>query len=241
MIKINTAIFLCIAAGSAFAQLDLMNKEKNKEYSNVYSDTIVDSTYGITIYEKFNILTDSEESKRMCGKNPCYGIVKDYYTTDTLLHRGNYSVGKLQGYRNYYPTGVLEREIKFVNVYSAKLKLYYPSGNLKSEIHFNEKNPITWIDYFDNGNIDYEEYYNNTYSRLNKKASYYENGTIQEEQILIKKSKLIYSYKTYYENGQVKSEGEMRFMKDIEDYRRLGTWKHYNADGSLNKEEKFNY
>ena len=215
-----TFVFLAISSLS-FGQLDLMNKERNKAY------------------DKYNILV--EDSTRYCGKNPCYGIVKDYYPTDTLLHRGNYSEGKLQGYRNYYPTGVLEREIKFVNVYSAKLKLFFPSGSIKSEIHYNETNPITWIDYFENGNIDYEEYYNRNYTALKKKASYYESGKPQEEQVLVKKSKLIYSYKTYYKNGQIQSKGEMRFIKNIEDYRKLGVWKHYTETGKLEKEEKFNY
>ena len=33
----------------------------------------------------------------------------------------------------------------------------------------------------------------------------------------------------------------MRFMKNIEDYRKLGTWKHYNPKGQVEKEDVFNY
>lgn len=238
---LNLKIFAIglFATNCTFGQLDLKRAEKNKAYSITFQDSIVDPTYGITYYEKYNILI--ADSSRRCGRNPCYGLVQDYYPTDTILHKGTYSEGKLQSYQNFYPTGILEREIKFVNVYSAKLKLYYPSGVIKSEIHYNETNPIKWVDYFENGNIDYEEYYNRTYTRLNKKASYYNSGKLLDEQLLIKKSKLIYSFKEFYEDGVLKTEGEMRYMKDIGDYRKLGTWTHYKSNGSLDKEELFNY
>ena len=236
-LKISAATLLISCA--SFSQLDLMNKERNKVYSIIYSDSIIDPTYGITQYEKYNILI--ADSTRYCGRNPCYGIVKDYYKTDTLLHRGKYSEGKLQGYRNYYPTGVLEREIRFVNIYTSKPKLYYPSGNIKSEILYYNSNPIKWVDYFDNGKIEYEEHYNKKYSILIKEVSYFHSGQIEEEKLLIKKSKSIYSFKTFYNNGQIKSEGEMRYLKNLKDYRKTGTWLNYNPKGVLTKEEKLNY
>jgi antitoxin component YwqK of YwqJK toxin-antitoxin module len=228
-------IILCISSNAQ--KLDLQNRERNKPYAYKLNESIVDSTYGVVLYEKFNPLVG--DSVRYCGKNPCYGIVEDYYTNDSLLHKGTYSEGKLQSYKNYYPTGKLEREIRFVNIYSAKMKLYYPNGNIKSVIEYLDANPIKWTDYFENGNIDYEEEYDRKYEYYVKRVSYYENGIKKDEEILTKKAKLLYKHKTYYENGKVKTEGEKRYRKDINDYRKIGTWKHYNQDGSLQKEEVF--
>ena len=50
------------------------------------------------------------------------------------------------------------------------------------------------------------------------------------------------------ENNQIQLEDYIEnckdilsFIKNIEDYRKLGVWKHYTVSGKLEKEEKFNY
>ena len=228
-------IILCISSNAQ--KLDLQNKERNKPYGYKLSESIVDSTYGVFIYEKFNPLVG--DSVRYCGKNPCYGIVEDYYTNDSLLHRGTYSEGKLQSYKNYYPSGKIEREIRMVNIYSAKLKLYYVNGNIKSVVEYLNTNPIKWTDYFENGNVDYEEEYDRKYKHIIKKITYYEDGKIEQEERLIKKGKQLYSYKSYYPNGNKKLEGTKSYRTELADYRKIGVWKHYNEDGTLLKEERF--
>lgn len=238
MNKFIITITTLLLSVTCFSQkLDLQNKERNKPYGLKLNESIVDSTYGVVFYEKFNPLVG--DSVRYCGKNPCYGIVEDYYTNDSLLHRGTYSEGKLQSYKNYYPSGKIEREIRMVNIYSAKLKLYYDNGNIKSVVEYLNSNPIKWTDYFENGNIDYEEEYDRKYKHIIKKISYYEDGKIEEELRLVKKGKQLYSYKNHYPNGKLKLEGIKSYRTELADYRKIGVWKHYSEDGTLIKEEKF--
>jgi antitoxin component YwqK of YwqJK toxin-antitoxin module len=238
MTKVLTLLLACFISTHAISQkLDLQNRERNKAYSYRLPESIVDSTYGVMLYEKFNPLVS--DSVRYCGKNPCFGIVEDYYTNDSLLHKATYSEGKLQSYKNYFPNGILEREIKMVNIYSAKMRIFYPSGKIKSSMEFINSNPIKWTDYYENGNIDYEEEYDRKYKYVLKKVSYQENGNIIEEERLIKKGKQLYTYKSYRPNGKIKLDGVKSYRTDLADYRKIGVWKHYNEDGVLIKEEKF--
>ena len=46
---------------------------------------------------------------------------------------------------------------------------------------------------------------------------------------------MLFEKKEYYENGNVKKEGELTF--NMFDYKKIGTWKVYNKQGKLIKEE----
>lgn len=219
-------VFACFNAQNVNAQ----KSDKNSAYSLNYHDSIIDTRYGITIYEQYNPLEDNK--KRACGESLCFGKVEDYYLNDSILHKGYYVAGVLQSYTNYYPNGVIERDAKYVSGTSSKVILNYPSGVVKSQILYINGEPYSWMDYYSNGEIEFEELYNKTYTKLLKRISYRNDGSVSDEQILINKSKSIYSYKEYYENGKIKIDGEKLYSKENDAFTKSSKWIEYNEDGS---------
>jgi len=236
MIKIlfSTIFFISLSI-VGFSQ---QNLEKQIIKPPTYDESIVDSIYGITLYEPLNISLkgDSVRMKRGYAVN---GWIEDFYTNGKMLHRGYYIEGQLKIYKNFYPNGNLEREFANIDNFRSKLTLYYPDGSLKSQVKYMEGYPKLWIDYFPNGKMEYyEEYHRNLIYHIAKRT-YYDNEQAASLMELTHKKKLTYSLNEYYKNGGVKLKGYLVYSKKSYDYKPTGTWIYYNTDGSESKEEKY--
>lgn len=207
--------------------------------SNLYSvKDIVDSTYGIIFYEKYNPQVGGEDIRMDDYAKPCISTVIDYYDDGSILHKGSYVNGTLITYKNFYPDGKLERRFKGLAGGRYQLETYYPSGTLRSKIIYFRKDAISWNEYYSNGQIEFSEKYNSRFLLLYRR-SFGEDGKTQTTFELISKRNNTYSHKEYYENGALKEEGGMVFSDDVVDFKREGTWKIYDEAGKLVRLEEY--
>ena len=217
-----------------FGQFDFENQITKNEYTN----EIVDSIYGITIYEPMNMYLNSDSSRIEEGY-AINGWKEDYYKEGQILHKGYYIDGQLKVYKNYYPNGKIERSFKAIDTFRSKATLYYSSGLIKSKVTYSNDFAEEWIDYYKNGNISYHEKFNRDKVSHEIKAEYFKNGNKKEELIVNNKKKKIYDIIEYYENGEIKSKGQLKFDNGIFDYTKYGNWIEFDQNGKSIKKEQF--
>ncbi len=205
---------------------------------HIYPESIVDSVYGITMYENL-VAALGGDSIRKNGTYACQGWFEDAYENGKTLHKGYYTDGQLMSYKNYYPDGKLEREFNSVDALLGEAKIYYDSGNLKSHVKYNGGTPAKWTDYFESGKMQYEEKMNRGMDYYEYQRYYFEWGSPQKLVELTDKKKLEFSVIEYYANGVVKIKGMKIFLKDSNSYYDHGEWKTYDESGALIKTEKF--
>jgi antitoxin component YwqK of YwqJK toxin-antitoxin module len=219
----------------------VLNAQNNltdpKLYHDVYTpENVIDSIYGITMYEKLNQRL-SGDSTRNCNGYACSGFITDYYSDGTtILHKGFYEEGQLKIYKNFYPDGTVERNFKVIDLKKSKMVLYYPNGNTKSEVIYIDKEPLIWKDYYKNGNLEFEEEKHKSFLYHIKKATYFEDGKPENVLELVDKKKLIYDQTTYYPNGNIKEKGQVQFNKATFDYLKINSWTVYDETGKPIKE-----
>lgn len=204
----------------------------------VYTKDIVDSEYGILLYEPLNMVL-SGDSVRMENGYVVQNWVEDYYDNGQLLHRGYYIDGQLKVYKNYFPDGTLERSFVNVDGYRAKVSIYYPNGTVKSEVDYNEGAAMVWTDFYDNGNIEYFEEYHKSMMYHIAKRSYYKSGQAESLFEMTDKKKLDYSQNEFYESGTKKLAGTLKYDKDAYDYFKTGKWFYFNEAGKPIKDEEY--
>ncbi len=202
-------------------------------------EAVVDSKYGITMYEPLNMMLGNDSIRNDKNGYAANGFIEDYYTTGQLLHKGFYVDGQLKVYKNYYPNGNLERSFRMVDIKKSKMTLYYKDGTIKSDIIYDESEALKWQDFYPNGVLEYIEEYHKSFQYYLKKANYFEDGTPENVLVLTSKKKLIFSQKYYYKNGQVKEEGEIKYNKATFDYEKIGTWTFYDETGKPTKQQKY--
>jgi len=203
-----------------------------------YDASIIDSTYGITLYEKLNKSLGGDSIRNNNGY-ACTGWFEDFYYNGKLLHKGYYQEGQLKNYRNFFPNGQMERQFKAVDDYKSNMKIYYPTGTLKSEVDYDEGNPLKWTDYYKDGKVELTEEFNKKGEYYIYRKTFYRDGKPETELTLTNPKKKIYSSKTFYENGQLKEEGEMLYSPDALDYVKNGHWKVYNESGKLTFDQTY--
>jgi antitoxin component YwqK of YwqJK toxin-antitoxin module len=232
-------ILFLLFSSELFAQSKLLEKFTPTSANNKkYDRSIIDSTYGITMYEKLNVVLGGD-STRNCNGYGCNGWVEDYYTTGQLLHKGYYQQGQLKTYKNFYPNGQLERSFKAIDDYRSSLKVYYENGQPKSDVVYDDQNVIMWTDYYSNGQIEFVENYNRSGEVYISKKSFYENGKPETLLELVSSKKMLYSSKEYHSNGNVREEGSVVYNPDMLDYQKIGTWKIYKEDGNPKGEQTY--
>lgn len=233
------ATLLILASVASISLVAQNNFKKQLPEQIKYTASIVDETFGITIYEKLNMVLGGD-SVRKEGGYVVQNWKEDFYENGQMLHRGFYIDGQLKVYKNYYPDGQLERDFVNVDGYRSKCTLYYPNGKIKSQVTYNEGAPLVWSDYFDNGNIQYYEEYDKKMLFHVAKRSYYKNGQAESLMELIDKKKLTYSQNEFYETGTKRVVGSLRYDMDIFDYYKTGKWIYFGNTGTPTKEELYN-
>lgn len=202
---------------------------------------VVDSVYGIRMYDKLNFQTGGDSIRNNKKGYACQGWVQDLYESGKVLHKGYYEDGQLKIYKNFYESGIVERNFKMTDLNKSSLQLFYPDGKLKSDNIYMNGSLLSATDYYHNGQIEYTMENVKTMEYLILRKSYSEDGKPQEIFELVNVKKNIYSQKEYFENGNIKSEGQLKFNPYKVDYIKDGIWKIYKEAGGLAKEEKWVY
>ncbi len=226
---------LVLVGFSGLAQSDF---DKQLPEKPIYTADIVDSVYGIMLYEPLNMVL-AGDSVRMESGYAAQNWIEDYYEDGTLLHKGYYIDGQLKVYKNYYPDGTLERNFVNVDGYRSRVTLYYPNGNIKSEVTYKDGYAQQWTDYFKNGNIEYYEEYHKSMLYHIAKRSYYKSGQAESLFELVHKKKLNYTQNDFYSSGKKRVAGTLRYDEGAYDYFRTGKWLYFNEGGNPLKEEVY--
>ncbi|MGZ3865244.1 MAG: hypothetical protein ACXVC6_02345 [Bacteroidia bacterium] len=200
---------------------------------------VVDSTYGITMYEKLTPLLGGDSVRYDKKGYNIQGWWEDYYTSGKLLHRGFYVDGQLRAYKNYYESGQLERIYRVTDNKRCELMLYYFDGKIKSEVYYYDTYVNKQTDYFPNGNVDMQEESHGDNDYLVKRNSFYPNGYALIVFELIDKKKKLYMHKEFYETGKIKEEGNLKYYEPKMDYVKEGEWKYYDESTKLVKTETY--
>lgn len=234
---ITLLILICSVAG-LFAQNDLTDVSL---YHNTYEPSqVIDPTYGIQMYEPLNMMLGNDSTRNDNNGYAANGFLEDYYKSGKLLHKGFYVEGQLKIYKNYYPSGNVERNFRMVDLKKSKMTLFYDKEDaIKSDAVYIENEALKWTDYYQNGNIEFEEEYHKSFQYYVKKANYYENGKPENVLELVDKKKLIYTQSYYYDNGNLKEQGSVKYNKAMFDYERIGVWKLFDKNGSVTKQQKY--
>ena len=235
-LRMKSIILLSVFLISAvsYAQIDL---ESQIPKEKTYDKSIIDATYGIQLYEPLNMALEGD-SVRMENGYVVNNWKEDFYDDGTLLHRGYYIDGQLKVYKNYYPSGQVEREFKNIDGFRSLQKKFYADGTLKSEVKYMEGSALLWVDYYANGNMEFYEEFHKSFLYHNAKRSYYETG--QEETVLKRVKKLNFTQNDFYNNGKTKQEGTLSYDLNAYDYYKTGKWTYYNKQGKATKEETYN-
>lgn len=199
---------------------------------------VIDPMYGIQGYESMVASIDGD-SVRTCEGKPCAGHIEDYYNTGQVLHKGFYVNGQLQNFKNFFPSGQMERKFGIIDENHGKLQVFYESGAKKSEVKYAYGNVKEWVDYYENGNVEYEERFDKNFEFVIFRDSYYENGNPQTTMKFENKKDHTYFKKEYHEDGTMAAEGLIHFFALIGDYRKIDEWKVYDPKGKHIKTEAY--
>ena len=218
-------------------------------WSLAQPDLILESdTYGMVLleeddpnpemngYEEFNP-TMGGNRLRQCAQWPCNGWVQDIYPDGDLKHRGLYAEGALVIYRNYYPNGRLEREFRQQDVIKSVLRTYHPNGVLRSETRFANGAVLKYEDHYSDGSLRYVEQRHRSRPYYLRMDLFAPTGDPLSLLRLVDRKRVEFEMKEYYPGGLLRSEGRARYDRQLMDTRKVGTWRHYERDGSLQREE----
>ncbi len=187
-------------------------------------------------YEEYNA-TMGGTKLRQCGERPCNGWVMDLYPDGVLKHRGLYGDGALVIYRNYYPNGQLEREFKQQDVIRSVLRTYHSNGVLRSETRLAQGAVLKYEDHYSDGSLRYVEERHRREPYYLRMDLFAPSGEPLSVLRLVDRKRVEFEMKEYYPGGSLQSEGRARYDRRLMDTRKVGTWRHYEPDGSLQREE----
>lgn len=208
---------------------------KDKAYN---PEEIIDSVYGIELYEDLNFRLGGD-SVRKCGDYACRAWVEDKYKNGEVLHKGYYVDGQLKIYKNFYPDGTIEREFKITSKLKSQLIKYYPNGEVKSEVLYYGEAPMEWTDYYRNGQLKYYEKYDDGRNYHLEREAFHKDGTPKEEFELVDEEEMRFVEKKYHENGELKHRGEWTYDEDIFDLKKEGEWKYFDKNGDPQRTETY--
>lgn len=188
-------------------------------------------------YAEFNP-TMGGTKLRQCGVRLCNGWVMDIYPDGVLKHRGLYADGALVRYRNYHSNGQLERDFKQLDMNKSILRTYHSNGTVRSVTHFWDRAVLKYVDHYSDGTLRYAEERHKSEPYYLRMDFFAPNGDPLRLHRLVHRKRIEFEMKAYYPGGGLQSEGRARYDPQLMDTRKVGTWRHYGADGALQREEE---
>jgi antitoxin component YwqK of YwqJK toxin-antitoxin module len=210
----------------------------NADEHYVMGDAGEDPSPELHAYEEMNKALGGD-SVRHCGGHPCIGWVEDRYPDGTLKHRGNYENGQLLIYKNYHPSGALERDFRSIDAVKSILRTYHPNGNLRSEARYADGVVTSYQDNYVNGQLRYAEERDRRESYFIRMDLFTATGEPVSLFQLVDRKLLEFELKEYHPGGVLRSTGRARYDRSRMDTQRIGVWRHYDVAGSLVKEEHY--
>lgn len=189
-------------------------------------------------YDRLNAQVGGD-SLRICPGGPCSGWVEDRYPDGTLRHRGSYADGRLLVYRNYFPDGALEREFKQQDAIKSVMRTYHRNAKLRSETRYANGSSFAYSDYYMDGKLRYTEERHRKEPYYLRMDLYSSRGEPISLLRLVDRKKVEFELKEYFPGGSLRSEGRARYDPRRMDSQRVGTWRHYTPDGSVEREEDY--
>lgn len=223
-------VLLFLFFTSAYAQL--------KHGDTVNFVSVYDSAYGIAIYDPLNFNIGGDSTRSDSKGYATQGWLQDYYKTGQVLHKGYYIDGQLKAYKNFFPSGQVEREFKMTDLTKSAMIIFYQDGKPKSIVVYSSSSVQKEEDYYPSGQLEYIEEYDRKCEYYIQRKFYNKEGKPTSVLEITDPKKKNYSSKEYYDNGSIKEEGQVIYNSQLGDYQKNGKWKFYHENGIL-KEEKF--
>jgi len=227
---------LLMFAGHSFAQDDVALLRQD-EYTMPEVDG-EDTDPELNRYDLFNTLLGGD-SLRTCNGFPCSGWVEDRYPDGSLKHRGMYADGQLVVYRNYHPNGTLERDFKALDAVKCQMRTYHANSQLKSEARYANGLVFLYEDHYTNGALRYAEERHRKEPYFIRMDLYSPKGEPISLLRLVDRKRVKFELTDYHPGGSLRSTGHAQYDQRRMDTRRIGTWKHYFPDGTLEREEDY--
>lgn len=212
--------------------------QKELEAEKIDPATVLDPEYGVMVYNRFAPSLGGD-SVRMCQGYACQGYIEDFYTNGQLLHKGYYTNGVANFFKNYYPNGQLERDFRAIDVFRGKLATYYEDGKKRTEGVYREGSTLKYEEYFPNGQMFYIEEFDKKQEYFIQNITYKEDGKVQSSLILENPKKLQFVKSEFHPNGNIKEKGTLVYSRTMMDYIKTGTWVVYDETGKKSKEIRF--
>ena len=235
------SIIFLFFIGSHFVGLTQSFSNQVPKVKQYTAQEIVDSEYGIIIYNKLVPMMGGDSMRYTKDGYNCQSWQEDYYANGKLLHKGFYLDGYIKVFKNYYENGQIERSYTSSDLKRGKLEIFYEDGKVRSTINYYDGLPQNQYDFYKNGSPQYIEENDKNVEFVYKRNSFYENGFPLSMFELIDKKEKTYIKREFYENGKIKEEGNMIFKKELRDYQKHNKWSYYDEKGNLIKTEMYEY
>lgn len=227
-------LFACTLPYWSQAQSDLILEHDTHSMNLLEEEDPSPEMHG---YAEFNH-TMGGTKLRQCGERPCNGRVTDIYPDGILKHRGLYADGVLVSYRNYHSNGQLEREFKQQDLNKSMLRTYYSNGTGRSVTRFSDRVVLKYEDHYSDGRLRYAEERHRSEPYYLRMDLFAPSGDPLSLLRLVDRKRIEFEMKEYYPGGGLQSEGRARYDPRLMHTRKVGTWRHYDPDGSLLREEE---
>lgn len=189
-------------------------------------------------FDRYNHWVGGEEV-RLCEGRPCNGWQEDRYADGTLQHRGLYAEGRLQVYKNYHPTGEMERDFKLLDANRSVLRTYDVNGGLRSEARYVNGVMRSYEDRYPNGSVRFIERRHPKEPYYIKMDLYAADGKPISILRLSDRRRLLFELLEYHPDGTLKSEGRARYDQGRQGSVRIGTWRYFDLEGNVEREEEY--
>lgn len=227
---------LCLLSNNLRAQHDRSLLSHDEHF--VIGDMGDDPSPDLHAYEVMNALLGGD-SVRLCGGHPCVGWVEDQYPGGGLKHRGYYDRGQLTIYKNYHPSGTMEREFRSMDAVKSVLRTYHANGRLRSETRFADGRSFFYQDHYVDGTLRYAEERHRTEPYFLRMDLFAADGHPISTLQLADTKRVEFVQREFHPGGALRSEGRARYDRSRRDTQRIGTWTYFDRAGVVVRHEDY--
>ncbi len=232
---------LCLCASSLFtleAQGQPSEEPLFAEELFDIPDSLLGTSTPIDAYDALNQALGGD-SVRVCDGRPCTGKVEDHYPDGVLEHRGYYQDGRLLVYKNFWPSGALEREYQVVSNTRSSLTTYHPNGQLRTVAVYVKGDQRSYAEHYVNGQLRYAEERHTDLPVYTRMDLFAPDGRPISTLALVDKKRVVMAQKEYWPNGQVRCEGRSQYDRQQGDSGRIGEWVYFDDHGQPLRKESY--